>query len=367
MGSTAALAAPESSNTGAEPTGGAPPRDWKDRLIDRLVHALRVIPPWLAWWAGQCLGDVVGGLPIRDVRRAREHLAQAFPGKGRAWAAATARHGFRHFGGMMLWTIATLQRPSAAHRRGLVVEGVDNLRALARASRRGEGTLGFSGHFGNWEMLPRLGGAFVPTAVIGKRMRNPRADRLIAAARTRDGATMIYQDDDVRTCVRELRAGKLVGTLPDQDIPRLAGVFVPWFGTDAYTPSGPAALALLANVPVQPIFCYHKHGRWVLHLGPRKKFPRSRDRAADMTAITAWAMAYEEALVRRAPHQWVWWHRRWRTRPEDVAREAALAAEKAAKKTLATEAAKPALAPSPYSTSSPAQTDPMSPPPGTPS
>jgi KDO2-lipid IV(A) lauroyltransferase len=327
--------------------------DRADRLLERLLTVLRIIPPGVAWAAGQFLGDLFGALPMRDQRRAAAHLTQAFPGRDAAWVARTVRRGFRHFGGMALWNLATLHRPASTFRRGLAVEGVDNLRELARACRRGEGTLGFSGHFGNWELLPRLGGDFVPTSVIGKRLRNARLDRLIRRARARGGATVIYQDDDVRTCVRELRAGKLLGTLPDQDIARLAGVFVPWFGRDAYTPSGPAGLALLANVPVQPIFCYRRAGRWVLHLGPRRKFPRTKDRAADIAAITAWAMAYEEALIRRAPHHWVWWHPRWRTRPEDVARAAAAAAAKAAAakaagataaaaKAAGAEAAKPA-------------------------
>jgi KDO2-lipid IV(A) lauroyltransferase len=95
---------------------------------------------------------------------------------------------------------------------------------------------------------------------------------------------------------------------------------VPWFGVDAYTPSAPAALTLLGGGGAQCAFLYERAGRWVLHVSPRRVFPRTRDREADLRAITGWAIRYEEALVRRAPEQWVWWHLRWRTRPDDVAK-----------------------------------------------
>jgi KDO2-lipid IV(A) lauroyltransferase len=234
----------------------------------------------------------------------------------------TARKTFRHFGRMALWTVATLGSDPRKLRRGIPVEGAENLRALARSGHRHEGTVGVTGHFGNWELLSRLGATFLPLTVVGRRLRSPLADALVQGARTASGARLIYQDDELRAFVNELRAGRLLATLPDQDIPRLQGVFVPWFGVPAHTPSGPAALALLTGCPVCPVFLYEKAGRWVIHAGPRRFFPRTADRAADQCAIMGWLMAYEEALVRRAPEQWVWWHRRWRTRPEDKGRGA---------------------------------------------
>ena len=119
----------------------------------------------------------------------------------------------------------------------------------------------------------------------------------------------------LRVIVRALRAGKTVATLADQDIPHLNGVFVPWFGDAAWTPSAPAALAQLARAAVMPVFLLRRHGRWVVHAGPRVHFPRSTSREADLLAITAWATAYQERLVAEHPPQWVWWHKRWRTRP----------------------------------------------------
>ncbi len=299
--------------------GGDAP-ELTERLVRLGLASARVIPPRLALWLGGLLGDLLGRLPLRDVRRAREHLAIAYPGQPPDWHARTTRRCFRHFGRMALWTLATAQADPRQLRRHIVVEGGDNWRDIVRACRHGEGTMGMAGHFGNWELLARAAATSVPLTVIGRRLRWPLADRLVWESRISGGAHLVYQDGDIRETIRELRSGRFVATLPDQDIPRLAGVHVPWFGRPAYTPSGPAVLAQLAGGNVQPGFCYLRplgglRWTWVLHSGPRVRFPRYRDREAGAREIMAWTMAYQEALVRRFPEQWAWWHRRWRTPP----------------------------------------------------
>lgn len=254
---------------------------------------------------------------MRDQRRCRQNLQRAFPTLAAVRVEATARRCFRHFGRMALWTIAMADRDPRRLLRGMAVEGAENYRTLHRACRAGHGTVGITGHFGNWEVLARISGLLVPTSMIGKRLRHPVLNEVVHQARMGGGGRIIYQDEDIRVPLRALRDGRLVTTLADQDLPRLAGVHVPWFGIPAYTPVGPAALTLLGGGAVQPIFCFACAGRWVLHVGPRRTFPRSGDRDADLRAIMTWTTAYQERLVRRHPEQWVWWHMRWRTRPED--------------------------------------------------
>ena len=284
-------------------------------MLDALLSLTRTIPLGLAWRLGELLGDTVGCLPLRDVKRCRTHLAKAFPDRDAAWVDRTTRACFRHFGATALWTLASLRRTPAELRRGIAIEGVEHIRALWAASRRGEGTVVYTGHLGNWELLSRTFATLTPSCVIGRKLRSPLADAIVRQMRTQGGAQVIDQDADVRVIVRELRAGKLVATLADQDIPHLNGVFVPWFGDQAWTPSAPAALALLARAAVMPVFLLRRHGRWVVHAGPRVRFPKGATREDDILAITAWATAYQERLVAEQPQQWVWWHKRWRTRP----------------------------------------------------
>jgi Kdo2-lipid IVA lauroyltransferase/acyltransferase len=284
--------------------------------LARLISALlRCIPPLLAWRVGGGIGAVIGSLPIREVRRSREHLAKAFPERDHAWVVRTARRTFVHFTRMALWTAVTLHWDIRKLRRNIAVEGQENFRALLAACKRGEGTVGFTGHFGNWELLSRVGATIMPLSLVGRRLRSPLADALVQGARTSSGGRLIYQDAPFADFVRDLREGRLLAVLVDQDISRLAGCFVPWFGDLAYTPNAPAALARLTRSGVMPVFLYWKERRWVLHAGPHRYFPRTRDSEGDVRAIIEWVTAYEEAIVRRAPEQWVWWHKRWRTRP----------------------------------------------------
>jgi KDO2-lipid IV(A) lauroyltransferase len=296
---------------------GRPAGDRLERAAALVVRLMRIIPPPLAWRFGGWCGELFAACSTREPRRAHQHLAKAYPGQPAPWIASTVRRTFRHAGSMALWTLATLHRRAHELRRGIAVEGADNLHALARACRRGEGTVVTTGHLGNWELFARVGSTLVPTTITGRRLRSPLADRLVQGARSSSGGRVIYQDAELRDFVRELRSGRGLAILPDQDVPRLAGVFVPWFGIPAYTPSGPAALALLTGVAVQPMFLFRCASRWVLHIGPRRRFARTSDREHDVHEITAWVMAYQEALVRRFPHQWVWWHPRWRTTPQD--------------------------------------------------
>ncbi len=298
-------------------TDGEKTPDQQSLSVRLISGILRCIPPPFAWRFGGGLGALIGSLPIREVRRSREHLAKAFPERDHAWVVRTARRTFVHFTRMMLWTAVTLHWDVRRLRRSIAVEGRENCRVVLAASRRGEGTVGFTGHFGNWEMLSRIGASIMPLSPVGRRLRSPLADALVQGARTSAGGRMIYQDAPFADFVRELRQGRLLAVLVDQDISRLAGCFVPWFGDLAYTPSAPAALARLTRSGVMPVFLYWKQGRWVLHVGPHRHFPRTRDSEEDVRTIISWVTAYEEAIVRRSPEQWVWWHKRWRTRPEE--------------------------------------------------
>jgi KDO2-lipid IV(A) lauroyltransferase len=285
--------------------------------FDLTLRVARILPPGFAWWLGGVCGDAFSRLPGRDQGRCRQHLARAFPERSPDWIEATARRCFRHFGRMGMWTLATLHRPPQALRRDVRWRGLGQVAASLAASRRGEGTLICSGHLGNWELLARVTGTVFPVTLLGKKMRHPEVDRIITRMRGHGQNRTAYQEDGVRACVRELRDGRLMATLPDQDIKRMAGCFVPWFGAPAYTPSGPVTIAALGRARVQPVYCVWEGDAWALYWGPRWSVPRDLPREEAAAVITARVIAWQEALVRRHPEQWAWWHKRWRTRPED--------------------------------------------------
>jgi Kdo2-lipid IVA lauroyltransferase/acyltransferase len=284
---------------------------WADHLFDLGLRLGRIVPSGVAWWLGGLIGYAYAGLPGKEQRRCRQHLEAALGGD----RAALTRRVFRHLGRSMLWNLTTLHHDPL--RLPVRIQNWAAARACFRDAHAGIGTVALSGHLGNWELLARVFGRITETAVLGRRMRSPVADRLVMRLRSQWGNRVFYQDDDMRTMAGALRRGLVLGTLPDQDVGRLSGGFVPFFGQLAYTPLGPAAIAQVARVPVQFIYCVYDGRCWVLHFGPRYQLPRSRDRQSQQVALMARCMAYQEALVRRYPEQWVWFHRRWRRQPRD--------------------------------------------------
>jgi KDO2-lipid IV(A) lauroyltransferase len=247
-----------------------------------------------------------GCLPMRDQIRARQHLAQAFPDRDAAWVRRTSHRCFGHFGGMILWTLAAQRRGMAWMRQQVEFE-MPAMRSWLLAPRPGAGLLGLSAHFGNWELLAQSMGAEIRLAVVGKRMRHPLADAWLRHLRERHGSTMIYQDDGAIAVLRALRNNDIVATLIDQDIGRLAGCFVPFFGRLAHTPIAPAQLACRAGDQAAVVLCFRRKGKWCIRVVSLPKL--------EPEALTAAATAVIETAVREYPQQWVWWHRRWRTRP----------------------------------------------------
>ena len=112
-----------------------------------------------------------------------------------------------------------------------------------------------------------------------------------------------------------MRENGALAILADQDVPRLDGVFVDFFGLPAHTPTGPVALARASGAGIVPFLITWKGRRHHLHVLPEVELVKTRDRRSDVIENTrAWSPVIE-GFIRRYPEQWVWFHRRWRTRP----------------------------------------------------
>jgi KDO2-lipid IV(A) lauroyltransferase len=111
-----------------------------------------------------------------------------------------------------------------------------------------------------------------------------------------------------------LRVNRFLAFLIDQNN-KTAGDYVTFFGRPAFTPTLPAALALRMGAPV--VFCWHhrraKHHKISIE---RISYTRTGDMERDVVALTALLTARLENIIRIAPEQWVWMHRRWRQKLE---------------------------------------------------
>jgi KDO2-lipid IV(A) lauroyltransferase len=179
------------------------------------------------------------------------------------------------------------------------------------------GVIGIQGHLGNWEIgIPHFSKLDRPGAIVVKHLRNPFIDRYIIRCRERYGAINVFSED-TRTLIRTLRSGGMIGMAADQNA-RKDGVFVEFFGRPAATFRGPAAFAYMTNVPCVLFASIHVGqgrykmlGRWISRV-PREEYS---DQEAAVAGITEAWVSELEALVREHPDQYLWAHRRWRTRP----------------------------------------------------
>jgi KDO2-lipid IV(A) lauroyltransferase len=197
----------------------------------------------------------------------------------------------------------------------VVYDGFENYQ---QAFDRGRGVLFLTAHLGGWELS-----AFAhslhghPLHIVMRPLDNPYIDRMVRYYRTMHGNTTVAKDDFVRGLLGAMKTGGTVGILMDTNITPPQGVFVPFFGIPACTASGLARIALRTDAAVVPGFTIwdKELKKYRLRFEPAVDLIRTGDDNADVVANTARFTAVIEDYVRRYPDQWLWVHRRWKTRP----------------------------------------------------
>src|SRR5918998_437695 len=200
-------------------------------------------------------------------------------------------------------------------------------RPLAMAAGRGLGRLAYAvagglrltAHLGAWELLCFAHSAFYnPIHFLVRPLDNPRVEELIERMRMRFGNQPIDKGAAALTAMRLLRRGGTLGILADLNTQPREGVFVPFFGRLACTTAGAATLALRTDATVIPCCAPWDPARkkFVFRGGPVLELIRTGDDARDVEINTALFTAAIEEQVRRFPDQWLWIHKRWKTRPE---------------------------------------------------
>jgi len=272
--------------------------------------AVRALPLPVALALGRALGRAAHALLGTPRRLALRHVAMALP---EADAGRLVRETFVHAG---MGFVELAYWPKLRHRPDYVqVEGEEHMR---RALDAGHGLVAITGHCGNWELLAAtMSARGWPVSVVARKVNDQRFDALIRRFRGAGGMEILDRDDPkFLALVREaLGRNRIVAILMDQDS-RGGGVFVPFFGRLAHTPPGPAIIALRTKAPVIGIFIRRRpEGGHLVSMAPIP--PETEGSAAGrIEATTArFTRAIEEA-IRKAPAEWVWWHERWRRRPE---------------------------------------------------
>lgn len=191
-----------------------------------------------------------------------------------------------------------------------------DLYAQNKADRRG--VLITTGHLGNWELLVfGFAALHEPISYLARPLDNPLIEELTVRLRTRFGNRPINKTHSAMRAIKILREGGILGILSDVNAHPKEGVFVPFFGVDACTPSGAAMLAMRSNSLIFPTFCiWDKDTKRYKFVHGRLLEPvNTGDRKRDVIATTALYTAEIESMIRKYPEQWMWIHKRWKTRP----------------------------------------------------
>ncbi len=181
-----------------------------------------------------------------------------------------------------------------------------------RALQAGRGVLVATAHLGNWELSAFAHALMTaPMNVVVRPLDNPLIDRLVERRRALTGNRPIGKKDFARAILKALAANQAVGILIDQNAALDTGVFVNFFGVPASAGTGFAKIAAHSGAAVIPGFALwnEREGRYVLRFYPPLEM--TGDAARDTQTL----QSKLEDAIREYPDQWLWIHRRWKTRP----------------------------------------------------
>jgi Kdo2-lipid IVA lauroyltransferase/acyltransferase len=280
------------------------------------IKILGVLPRPLSRAFAIALAQVVYLLHFRLRQVGMRNLAMVFPEKSVAERARILRGVFTSLG-RQLAELCQFPRYTTANVDEVVV--YDGLENYERAYARGKGVLFLTAHFGGWELSAfahSLHGHWLH--VVMRPMDNEYLDRLLQSFRTMHGNKTVAKDDFVRGLLAAMKAGETVGILMDTNMTPPQGIFVDFFGIAACTASGLARIALRTDAAVVPGFTIWdpELRKYRLRFDPAVELVRTGDLEADIAANTQRFTRVIEDYVRKYPEQWLWVHRRWKTRPE---------------------------------------------------
>ncbi len=280
------------------------------------IKVLGILPRPLSRTFAIALAQLFYLLHLRLRRVGMRNLELAFPEKSIAERKRILRGVFTSLGRQLA---EVCQFPKYTPENVDETVRYDGLENYEHAYARGKGVLFLTAHFGAWELSAfahSLHGHWLH--IVMRPMDNLYLDRLIQSYRTMHGNKTVGKDDFVRGLLGAMKCGETVGILMDTNMTPPQGVFVDFFGIPACTASGLARIALRTDAAVVPGFTIwdESSGKYRLRFDSALELIRTGDLEADIMANTQQFTKVIEDYVRKYPEQWLWVHRRWKTRPE---------------------------------------------------
>ncbi len=283
-----------------------------------VIAAARVLG-WVPRWLARMLAGVLAWLAYRAMGRLRRvgvrNLALALPDLPAEQRESILRSVYGHLGRQL---VEFCQMPYYTRENTQDWIHTDGLEHYLAAEALGRGVLVLTGHFGAWELSSFYHSLMGhPMGMVIRRLDNRRLDEFVNGIRCMHGNRVLHKDDFARGLLTAMHEGGAVGILMDTNMTPPQGEFVKFFGITACTASGLARVALKTGAAVVPGFMLWEAAekKYILHFDRQLHFTRSGDNEADVLAATQQCNDVLESWIRRYPDQWLWIHRRWKTRP----------------------------------------------------
>ncbi len=286
------------------------PRFWPVWLAIGAMY----VAAWLPWGLKLRVGRLIG-LSARRLARRRRHITETnirlcFPELDDEQQARLVRDTFIANGIGIVETATGWCRDPEHLRHRVTFKGQEH---MARLQAEGQGALIIGVHFSTLDLGAALHSLYFRADAVQRPHDNPLFARFMGRARD-PYFDAIIDRHDLRGVVRRIKAGHGVWYSPDQDFGREASVFAPFFGVPAATVKMTSRIARMTGAPVIPLV-FHRNPdnrTYTLeYLPPLADFP-SGDEVADATRVNA----VIERAIRKHPEQYLWLHRRFKTRPE---------------------------------------------------
>lgn len=284
-------------------------------FVVTIARALGLMPRALARLWARVLAFKVYWLFGRLRRVGMRNLEMALPSLDVAERKRILRGVYRHLGWQLVEFCRMTRYTPGNSRDWMSVEGLEHYLA---AQAKGKGVLVITGHLGAWELSSFYHSMMGhPMGMIIRRLDNRRLDAFVNGIRCMHGNYVLHKDDFGRGLLMAMRRGGTVGILMDTNMTPPQGEFVKFFGIEACTATGLAHVARKTGAAVLPGFMLWEPAqkRYVLHFGPEVQIPHTSNVSADILEGTQLCTSVIESWIRRYPDQWLWIHRRWKTRP----------------------------------------------------
>ena len=282
------------------------------QILAYIPHSFRVALLTLVYWTLLFLSSRYRKIVFRNIDQVFPNL-HASERRALLWASA------RPFGRMVSDLLRISLIDPSWFEEHVVVERLDELQAIVAK----QPVLYLGGHIGSFDFMVAAFGKLVqPIDFIVRESQSPAVEKWSTRVRTRFGNGVIPRSGGLRKILSQMKKGRAVGFLFDQNVTRNNAMFVDWFGRLAATTIAPGLVAEKMRCPVIILSSRYEGSdqytiRWQ-HLDYNIIYDDALSVEEVRKKVTAEAVKALEKIIREQPEDWFWLHRRWKTSPEGM-------------------------------------------------